>query len=159
MGSPQALSSMDNSYSWPKNASIHTDLAALLLHLEKIMFESGNFGPWAPVFGPPWGPDAPVKQITCPFSHEWLFFWILHFEIYEYVFSRRGNTHFTFGTPHQSLHPPPPSSRAKGGSPRNWYEHSLLFTCEMYQTQCDLSAELFLDVEYKFLWKKSSYGP
>ena len=44
--------------------------------------------------------------------------------------------------------PPPPSSGAKRGSPRHWYEHSLLFTCEIYQTQCDLSAELLLGVEY-----------
>ena len=27
----------------------HCDLAALLLHLEKIMFENGHFGPWAPM--------------------------------------------------------------------------------------------------------------
>ena len=47
--------------------------------------------------------------------------------------------------------PPPLSSGAKRGSPRHWYEHSLLFTCEMYPTQCDLSAELLLDVEYNFL--------
>ena len=74
------------------------------------------------------------------------------FEISEYVFSRRGNANFPFGTPRQSLRPPPPpSSGAKRGSPRHWYEHSLLFTCEMYQTQCNLSAEVLLDVEYKFL--------
>ena len=43
------------------------------------MFENYHFGPWAPVLGPPYrGPDAPVKQMTCPFSHEWLFFWILY---------------------------------------------------------------------------------
>ena len=47
-----------------------------------------------------------------------------------------------------NLYARPPSSGAKRGSRRHWYEHSLLFTCEMYQTQCDLSAELLLDVEY-----------
>ena len=48
----------------------HCDLAALLLHLEKIMFEMAILALGPLFWGTPWGPDAPVKQITCPLSHE-----------------------------------------------------------------------------------------
>ena len=106
---------------------MHTqcEMAALLLHLE-TMFENGNFGHWASVLGPHGGPDAPVKQSTRHFS--WMII-LLNFviKIADYVFSRRGNTHFPFETPCQSLPPPPPPSGVVLGT------NILFFTCEKYR--------------------------
>ena len=69
------------------------------------------------------------------------------FEISDYVFSRRGNTNFPFGTPRQYLRPtplPPGLSGIVLGTDMNIL---YLVNCEMYQTQCDLSAEVLLDLE------------
>ena len=72
------------------------------------------FGPWAPVLGPPWGPDAPVKQLTCPFSHELLFFWILYLKYLNMYFPEEEIQIFLLG-PLVNLYAPPPFLRGLAG--------------------------------------------
>ena len=84
----------------------HCDLAALLLHLEKIKI--GIFALRPLFLGPHGGPDAHVKQMTCSFYMNNYILLNFVFEISEYVFSRKEEIQkFPYVTPHQSLPPPP----------------------------------------------------